>query len=53
MSPSDVLHLMKEKEVRWADLRFTDTLGKEQHVSIPGRFVTEGFFAEGKMFDGS
>ncbi len=53
MSPSDVLHLMKEKEVRWADLRFTDTRGKEQHVSIPGRFVTEGFFAEGKMFDGS
>ncbi len=53
MSSRDVLHLIKEKEVRWADLRFTDTRGKEQHVSIPARFVTEEFFVEGKMFDGS
>jgi glutamine synthetase len=27
--------LIKDKEVKWADLRFTDTRGKEQHVSIP------------------
>src|ERR1700730_15693716 len=53
MSSRDVLHLIKEKEVRWADLRFTDTRGKEQHVSIPARYVTEEFFVEGKMFDGS
>ena len=39
--------------MRWADLRFTDTRGKEQHVSIPSRYVTEEFFVEGKMFDGS
>ena len=45
--------LIKEKEVKWADLRFTDTRGKEQHVSIPARYVTEEFFVEGKMFDGS
>src|ERR1019366_4126803 len=53
MSSSDVLKLIKEKEVRWADLRFTDTRGKEQHVSIPSRYVSEEFFVEGKMFDGS
>ena len=53
MSSSDVVKMIKEKEVKWADLRFTDTRGKEQHVSIPGRYVTKEFFTEGKMFDGS
>ncbi len=53
MTSSDVVKLIKDKEVKWADLRFTDTRGKEQHVSIPSRYVTEGFFEEGKMFDGS
>src|ERR1700683_927204 len=53
MSASDVLQLIKDKEVKWADLRFTDTRGKEQHVSIPSRYVTTEFFTEGKMFDGS
>jgi glutamine synthetase len=53
MTPSDVVKLIKEKEVRYADLRFTDTRGKEQHVSIPSRYVNEEFFVEGKMFDGS
>jgi len=53
MSSSGVVKLIKEKEVKWADLRFTDTRGKEQHVSIPSRYVTEEFFVEGKMFDGS
>jgi glutamine synthetase len=53
MSSSDVLKLIQEKEAKWADLRFTDTRGKEQHVSIPSRYVTADFFSEGKMFDGS
>src|SRR5580704_9610089 len=53
MSASDVLQLIKDREVKWADLRFTDTRGKEQHVSIPSRYVTTEFFTEGKMFDGS
>ncbi len=47
------LNLIKEKEARWVDLRFTDTKGKEQHVSIPVSEVDDGFFEEGKMFDGS
>jgi glutamine synthetase len=40
MSSSDVAKLIKENAVKWADLRFTDTRGKEQHVSIPSRYVT-------------
>jgi len=47
------LNLIKETEAKWVDLRFTDTKGKEQHVSIPASVVTEEFFEEGKMFDGS
>jgi glutamine synthetase len=48
-----VLNLIKENEVKFIDLRFTDTKGKEQHVSIPSHQVTEDFFEDGKMFDGS
>jgi len=47
------LNLIKESEAGWVDLRFTDTQGKEQHVTIPSTEVDEGFFEEGKMFDGS
>ena len=53
MTPDDVLKLIKEKEVKYCDLRFTDTRGKEQHVTIPTRLVDEDFFTDGKMFDGS
>src|SRR6202790_1878792 len=53
MPPADVLKLIKEKEAKFADLRFTDTIGKEHHVTIPTRLVDEGFFKDGKMFDGS
>src|ERR1700754_4996514 len=53
MTPTDVMKLIKEKQVKFADLRFTDTRGKEQHVTIPARFVDEDLFRDGKMFDGS
>jgi glutamine synthetase len=53
MTPSDVQKLIKEKEVRYADLRFTDTRGKEQHVTIPAKLVDDDLFRDGKMFDGS
>jgi len=53
MTPTDVLKLIKEKQVKFADLRFTDTRGKEQHVTIPARLVDEDLFRDGKMFDGS
>ncbi|RMF98146.1 MAG: glutamate--ammonia ligase [Gammaproteobacteria bacterium] len=53
MTPAEVLSLLKEKEARFVDLRFTDTRGKEQHVTVPASVIDEGFFEDGKMFDGS
>ena len=53
MSADKVLALIKEQEVKFVDLRFTDSRGKEQHVSIPAKLVDAGFFQDGKMFDGS
>jgi glutamine synthetase len=49
----NTLKLIQDSEARWVDLRFTDTKGKEQHVTIPSTEVDTGFFEEGKMFDGS
>ncbi len=53
MSVADVLKLMKQNNVKFVDLRFTDTKGKEQHISVPGAMVDEDTFEDGKMFDGS
>ena len=53
MTPAEVLDLIKEKEVKFVDFRFTDTKGKEQHVTVPAHTVDEDLFEEGKMFDGS
>jgi glutamine synthetase len=53
MSPAEILKLIKEKGVKFVDLRLTDTRGKEQHVTVPAKVVDEGFFEDGKMFDGS
>ena len=53
MTPSDVMNLIKEQEIKFIDFRFTDTKGKEQHVSIPAHSVNEKLFEKGKMFDGS
>ena len=53
MSVEHVLTMMEEYNVKFVDLRFTDTKGKEQHVSIPAHQVDEDFFEDGKMIDGS
>ncbi len=50
---SKVLKMIKDSEVKFVDLRFTDTRGKEQHVSLPAHQVDEDMFTDGKMFDGS
>ena len=49
----DVLKFIQENEIKWVDLRFTDTHGKEQHVTIPASKVDEKTFEEGETFDGS
>jgi len=53
MSSKDVLKMMKDNAVTFVDFRFTDTRGKEQHVSVPHHQVDEDALEEGKMFDGS
>ena len=50
---ADVLKLIEEKGIKYVDLRFTDTKGKEQHVTVPTRMVDDAFFEDGKGFDGS
>jgi glutamine synthetase len=53
MAASDVLKMIKDSDVKFVDFRFTDTQGKEQHVTVPSHTVDEGELTEGKMFDGS
>ncbi|MGA8203817.1 MAG: glutamate--ammonia ligase [Woeseiaceae bacterium] len=53
MKPKEVLSLIKENEAKFVDFRFTDTKGKEQHVTVPAHTVDEDLFEDGKMFDGS
>ena len=52
-NPADVLKLIKEKDVKFVDLRFTDTKGKMQHVTAEASCIDEGVFADGYAFDGS
>ena len=50
---ADVMKMVKENEVKFVDFRFTDTRGKEQHVTVPAHTVDAEMFESGKMFDGS
>ena len=40
----EILETIKKEKVEFVDLRFTDTKGKEQHVSIPASAVDDDFF---------
>ena len=53
MSIETVMDMIKEHDVKFIDMRFTDIKGKEQHISLPVGQVNDDFFEEGKMFDGS
>jgi len=53
MSVENVLQMIKDEEVQFVDFRFTDTRGKEQHVTFPAHTIDEDTFTEGNMFDGS
>ena len=48
-----ILKEIKEKDVKYVDLRFTDTKGRMQHVTFDIDLVDEEFLEEGTMFDGS
>ena len=49
----DALKLIKDEEIEYVDIRFTDPKGKLQHVTLVADLVDEDFFEEGFMFDGS
>ena len=52
-SVADVIKMVKENEVKFVDFRFTDTRGKEQHVTVPVSHFDEDKFQSGHAFDGS
>lgn len=52
-SAADVMKMVKDNEVRFVDFRFTDTRGKEHHVSVPAKAFADDKFTDGHAFDGS
>ena len=50
---SEVLKFIKDTDVKFIDIRFTDLPGIQQHLTIPASTVDEDFFTVGQMFDGS
>ncbi len=50
---NSVLKMIKDQDIKFVDLRFTDPKGKWQHVTFDQTLVDEDFFEEGAMFDGS
>ena len=52
-SAADVLKMIKEQGIKFVDLRFTDTKGKEQHVGVPISHFDADKFESGHAFDGS
>src|SRR5450631_1723361 len=53
MSATEVLKMIKDREVKFVDFRFTDTRGKEQHVGVPVKCMGMDKFEDGHAFDGS
>ena len=51
--PADVLKRIKDEEIEWVDLRFTDPKGKWQHLSMCSGVIGEDELTDGLMFDGS
>ncbi len=52
-SASDIVKRIKEEEIEWVDLRFTDPKGKWQHLTMVASILGEDELEDGLMFDGS
>ncbi len=52
-TPASVLEMIKDKEIEWVDLRFTDPKGKWQHLTMVAALIDEDQLTDGFMFDGS
>jgi glutamine synthetase len=48
-----ILNMIKEQEIEWVDLRFTDPRGKWQHLTMVAKLIDEDALTDGLMFDGS
>ncbi|MDN5865495.1 MAG: type I glutamate--ammonia ligase [Gammaproteobacteria bacterium] len=53
MTSTEILKRLSADGIRFVDLRFTDSRGKEQHVTVTASSIEEDFFDNGKPFDGS
>ena len=53
MSSNKVLKLLKDKEIEFVDLRFTDPRGKLQHLTMDSTIVDDDMLNDGVFFDGS
>src|SRR5512139_4254761 len=49
----EVLRYIRDEDVKFVDVRFCDLPGVMQHFNVPAASVSESFFTEGQMFDGS
>ncbi|PSK90529.1 glutamine synthetase [Murinocardiopsis flavida] len=52
-SAEEALAFIRDEDVQFLDVRFTDLFGGVNHVTVPAENVTEKTFTEGQMFDGS
>ena len=52
-TPKDIVAMIKDKEIEWVDLRFTDPKGKWQHLTMTAALIDEDQLEDGLMFDGS
>ena len=53
MNAASILKQIKDEEIRYVDLRFTDPKGKWQHLTMVASVLGEGELEDGLMFDGS
>ena len=51
MSSKDVLKIMKDKDIEFVDLRFTDPRGKLQHLTMDSTVVDNDMLNDGVFFD--
>ncbi len=49
----EVLKYIKDEDVKFVDIRFTDLPGVQQHFNVPAKSVDADFFVHGQLFDGS
>ncbi|MFM2384261.1 MAG: hypothetical protein RL166_135 [Actinomycetota bacterium] len=52
-SAAEVIKFIKDEDVKFLDVRFTDLPGVQQHFNLPASMIDEDFFVDGQLFDGS